>query len=203
MLRLLRELKEFDKITQVTRNDTYCIKSHQHVEFQASDKQKEVFAKRLIGLNFEELGTILNYQVPIRDSSEDDNTEKIDLISYNKKINTLFLINLISERNNEDTLLKTMLEIYTYYKIINQIKIVNDCLNNYEFIFTRMFASVNPEKINVVPAVLLVNDSYAADELHDIQASELPKLLALILALDVKFYTLDYFVNSPSFQIIF
>ncbi len=201
---LLKELKEFDNIPKVTRTNTYCRKNHQKIEIDlTSNRKEEIFAKRMAYLNFDEIGTILDYQVPLKDTSEDKGLGKIDLISYNQAKKTLFLIELKNEGNVQDTLLRAMLEIYTYCKIVNQEKLINDCLNNQEFIFSRLVNHVNPEEVKVVPAVLLVKDSLASDELEEMETGERPKLLALALALGIKFFRLDYYVNSASFQSMF
>jgi hypothetical protein len=48
---LLREIKEFDKISIVTRTETYCRKNHCNIEIDIckSNRDEENFAKRITG----------------------------------------------------------------------------------------------------------------------------------------------------------
>lgn len=194
---LLRELKEFDRISTVTRTETYCRENHCNIEIDIckSNRDEENFAKRLTYLTLENIGLIKDYQVPLKDTRADKGLGKIDLISFNEETKTLYLIELKYEGNKE-TLLRAMLESYTYYRIIDKVKLINDCFNNQKFIFTKAFNEVEPSEINVKPAVLVVPKCNAYDELESVEFGERPKLKALALALDIKYFTLEFLTNE-------
>ena len=198
---LLRELKEFDKISTVTRSKTYCRENHCNIEIDIcnSNRDEENFAKRITGLKLEGLGLIKDYQVPLKDTRENKGLGKIDLISFNEETKTLYLIELKYEGNNE-TLLKASLESYTYYKTIDKTKLINDCFNNQKFILNKVYNQIDPSEINVKPAVLVVPKCNAYDELEDIEIGEnRPKLKALALALDIKYFTIEFLINETIF----
>ncbi|MCH8942111.1 MAG: hypothetical protein IIA48_06710 [Bacteroidetes bacterium] len=183
---LLLNLKEFDKISIVTRKNTYCRANHKKIEINLeSPRKEEIFAKRLAYLNLGELGEIKDYQIPLKDTKADKGLGKIDLISYNDETKILYLIELKYEGSDE-TLLRASLESYTYFKIVDKTKLIKDCFNN----------SIHPDEIKVMPAVLVVPNCNACDELEDVEIGNRPKFKALALALGIKFFTLELLVND-------
>jgi hypothetical protein len=194
---LLRNLKEFDKISTVTRINTYCRENHCNIEIDIcnSNRDEENFAKRITGLTLDGLGLIKDFQIPLKDTREDKGLGKIDLISFNEKTKTLYLIELKYEGNKE-TLLRTSLESYTYYKIIDKTKLINDCFNNQKFILNKVYNQIDATEINVKSAVLVVPKCNAYDELEDVELGERPKLKALALALDINYFTVEFLINE-------
>ena len=193
----MREIKEFDKISTVTRNETYCRENHGNIEIDLgnSNRDEENFAKRITGLTLEGLGLIKDFQIPLKDTRTDKGLGKIDLISFNEETKTLYLIELKYEGNRE-TLLKASLESFTYYKIVDKIKLINDYFNNHKFILNQVYNHIDPNEINVMPAILVVPKCIAYDELEDVELGERPKLKALALALDIKFFTVEFLTNE-------
>lgn len=114
-------LKEFGKISIVTRSATYSRENHCNINIDLckSNRNEEIFAKRITGLTLPELGLILDYQIPLKDTLADKGLGKIDLISFNENTKTLFLIELKYEGNDE-TLLRASLESYTYFKLVDK-----------------------------------------------------------------------------------
>ncbi len=194
---LLRELKEFDKISTVTRTETYCRENHCNIEIDIcnSNRDEENFAKRITGLTLDGLGLIKDFQIPLKDTRADKGLGKIDLISFNEETKTLYLIELKYEGNKE-TLLRASLESYTYYKIVDKVKLINDCFNNQKFILNKVYNHIDPNEINVKSAVLVVPKCNAYDELEDVELGERPKLKALALALDIKYFTVEFLTNE-------
>lgn len=184
---LLKEdnVKEFKKIEHVTRTSSYCRDTHSKIEIDLanSNRSEENFAKRITGLELEHLGLIKDFQIPLKDTLLGGaGLGKIDLISFNKDVNTLFLIEL-KYIDNRETLLRALLENYTYSKIVDQSKLKND----YKF----------SSEIVIKPAVLLVPDYTAHTELKEMEKSKRPMLKDLTLALDVKIFTLELSVYEP------
>ncbi len=193
---LLLNLKEFDNILPITRNSSYCRDSHCNIEIDIclSNRDEENFAKRITGLKLEGLGLIKDFQIPLKDTRGDKGLGKIDLISYNEEIKTLYLVEL-KYIGNKETLLRALLESYTYFKTVDTGKLINDYLN-FKFILNQVFNSENLTDIIVKPAVLLVQDCKAYEELNEMEMSQRPKLKALSLALGVSFFTLELFVSE-------
>ena len=194
---LLRNLKEFDKILTVTRTGTYCRENHCNIEIDIcnSNRDEENFAKRITGLTLDDLGLIIDFQIPLKDTIADKGLGKIDLISFNEETKSLYLIELKYEENKE-TLLRASLESYTYYKIVDKTKLINDCFNNQKFILNKLYNKIDPSEINVKPAVLVVPKCNAYDELEDVELGKRPKLKALALALDIKYFTMEFLTNE-------
>jgi hypothetical protein len=194
---LLRELKEFDKISTLTRTKTYCRENHCNIEIDIcnSNRDEENFAKRITGLSLDGLGLIKDFQIPLKDVIANKGLGKIDLISFNEETKTLYLIELKYEGNKE-TLLRASLESYTYYKIVDKVKLINDCFNNQKFILNNVFNPIDPTEINVKPAVLVVPKCNAYNELEEVDSGGRPKLKALALALDIKYFTVEFFTNE-------
>ncbi|MBC6426371.1 MAG: hypothetical protein GDA51_07885 [Ekhidna sp.] len=183
---LLREIKVFDKIQTVTRSKTYYREERGRIKINnKSGRDEENFAKRLAGLTLKNLGLIKDFQIPLKGKRTDKGLGKIDLISFNKENNTLYLIEL--KYGNKETLLRASLESYTYYKIIDKVKLVNDYFNDHA-----------PNEINVKPAVLVIPDpEYGPyNELKEVASGKRPKLKDLALALDIKYFTVDFLTSE-------
>ena len=66
----------------------------------------------------------MDYQTPLKDK-QDDKAGKIDIVSYNKDIKTVYLLELKIE-DSKETMLRCVLEIYTYLKILDGDKFSSD-----------------------------------------------------------------------------
>ena len=194
---LLRNLKEFDKISTVTRTKTYCRENHCNIEMDIckSNRDEEIFAKRITGLTLDDIGLIKDFQIPLKNTRANSGLGKIDLISFNEENKTLYLIELKYEGNKE-TLLRATLESYTYYKIIDKTKLIDDCFNNQKFILNKIYNQIDPAEINVKPAVLLVPKCNAYNELEEVELGSRPKLKALALALGISYFTIEFFITE-------
>jgi len=189
---LLRDLKEFDKIKTVTRSSTYCRANHTTISIDLkSPRKEEIFAKRIAYLDLGELGVIKDYQIPLKDTKADKGLGAIDLMSFNHETNTLYLIELKYEGNRE-ALLRAALEGYTYFRIIDTKKLIEDYKKS------QTVSSVDFDNINVVPAVLVTPGCKAYDELNEMAdvGKERPKLKSLSLALGIRYFTLKILVDE-------
>ena len=70
------------------------------------------------------LGKVLDYQTPLK-NERDDKAGKIDIVSYNRDIKTVYLLELKKE-DNEETMLRCVLEIFTYSKTLDKDKFLED-----------------------------------------------------------------------------
>lgn len=188
---LLRELKVFDSIGITTRKNSYSRENHCDIRIDIckSNRDEENFAKRITGLTLDDLGTIIDYQVPLKDTLSNKGLGKIDLISFNAESKKMFLIEL-KYMGNKETLLRTILESYTYFKIIDKMKLKKD--------FSDKFGNIDLEDIIIIPTVLVVPNCNAFGELEEMEIGQRPKLKALALALGIKFFTLEFFINEST-----
>ncbi|WP_339896462.1 hypothetical protein [uncultured Algibacter sp.] len=181
--KLIKELKEFDKISTIKRTKPYCRENHLNIKINKTNRHEENFAKQIIGLSLEGLGLILDYQVPLK-NLQSDKAGKIDLISIDLMTKTLYLIEL-KHGNNNETLLRAILESYTYYKIVDKVKLKIDYFNNQKINLKKGYNHINPSEINVKSAVLFTPNCYAYKELTEVSDGKKPELKKLIKKLGV------------------
>ncbi len=174
---LLKKLKIFEEIPKITRKSSYY--KDKNTQLGESTRLEEIFAKRIHGLEFDELGVIIDYQVPLRDTINDKGIKAFDLLSYNKSKALLYLIEL-KYLNSKETLLKAILECYTYYKIVDQKKLIEDFKEK-----------TKRNDLTIQPAVLIVtsnkNSCRAYNELKEF--NKRPMLKKLSVALKIKFFS--------------
>ena len=185
---LVEHINEFKKglsnIT-VTRCNSYRTESHNGQstfnfdEHPKGERREEKIAHAMFcqykdkpGL----FGTILDYQVPLKSKKNDKGLGKIDLLSVadgskpgNKKIYFLEL----KKDNSQETLLRCILEAYTYSKIINKEKLCRD------------FSISKKEKDFVIAPLV-----YKADGFE--KQLEFVKPLIKVLDISVEIFVWDY-----------
>ena len=122
-------LKAWKELTHVRPNhfDT----RHDHSEsvemeqLQGTNRKEEILAKLLFyQCEVDGLGYIFDYQTPLK-ATKNDSYGKIDLLGYNKADECYSVIELkYRPSGSDETLLRCILEAYTYYKLLdlNQIK---------------------------------------------------------------------------------
>ncbi len=123
---LLNNIDLLYKIKKITRLSSYKVDTHdgKHNN-QNSNRLEEIMAIEIFNqksLNI--LGKVLDYQTPLK-NERDDKAGKIDIVSYNKDIKTVYLLELKNE-DNEETMLRCVLEIFTYSKTLDKDKFLED-----------------------------------------------------------------------------
>ena len=123
---LLNNINLLYKIKKITRLSSYKVDTHdgKHNN-QNSNRLEEIMAIEIFNqksLNI--LGKVLDYQTPLK-NERDDKAGKIDIVSYNKDIKTVYLLELKKE-DNEETMLRCVLEIFTYSKTLDKDKFLED-----------------------------------------------------------------------------
>lgn len=108
---------------------------HNHSEsvdinkLQISNRKEEILAKLLFyQRDVKDLGYVFDYQTPLK-ADRSDSYGKIDLLGYNSKDKCYSIIELkYRPSGSEETLLRCVLEAYTYYKLfdLNQIESAQD-----------------------------------------------------------------------------
>ncbi|WP_282122433.1 hypothetical protein [Algibacter mikhailovii] len=188
--------KLFNEIKEIERKETYYTNNHDGKIHNNSNRHEENFAKQITGMTLKGLGHIMDYQVPLK-NIKSDNVGKLDLISFDIKTMSLYLIELKYGKNKE-TLLRAILESYTYFKIVKANKLIEDYL---EKIISISKEGINPSEINVKPAVLLISDCKAYMDLAETSAGKRPELKKLINNLGVSCFAGEFELEIKNINI--
>lgn len=114
-------------IPQITRKASYRTIGHDGEQTALSNRVEEITAKRLFkhcmdGTKYDYIGQVIDYQTPLK-SERSDIAGKIDLLAYDGE--TLRLLEL-KKPNSVETMLRCVLEGYTYLKTIDSVKLLCD-----------------------------------------------------------------------------
>ena len=120
--------------------------------------------------NYDIIGHMCDFQTPLKGSEKDSGVGEIDLFSYNKKTNTVYLLELKRE-DNKESILRCVLEIYTYWKQLRH----ENFLKDFKL----------PSNAKIVPAVLVFQNG----KQHKQFQSDLIQTKKLMRKLKVKFFT--------------
>lgn len=153
---LLDHLDVLDTIKPLHRKN-YFFESHDGSFTETKDNKdsEEVVAYYMFNSKktYSKIGKMIDYQVNLKRPKEDRNGEpkdskvgKIDLVSYNEKDKQVYLLELKKKDNKSDTLLRAILEIYTYWKQLNHTNFRNS---------HKCISKTSP----IIPAILIFKDS--------------------------------------------
>ena len=112
---ILQNLEEFN-IKTITRNSSYKIATHKGKINENSNRIEEKMAISMYQQTYEEYGTVLDYQIPLKNSRGDKGVGKIDLISL--KDDTLYLLEL-KRSDSKETLEEILYDIKINYTNCN------------------------------------------------------------------------------------
>ena len=129
---------EIIKKLEVAKSEMWKFYSQDFVNYRGktSDKERdyytEIIAMKLFdfsqnqGKVFDIIGKIIDYQTPLK-NVQTDKAGKIDLLAYNEKENpkTLRILEL-KKIDSKETMLRCVLEAYTYLKIVDKAKLLKD-----------------------------------------------------------------------------
>ena len=128
---LLNNIKLFDEIKPITREKNYKVKTHDgKIKNEKSNREEEIIAMKLFELSqnqgkvFDIIGKIIDYQTPLKDI-QTDKAGKIDLLAYNEEEKILRILEL-KRPNSDETMLRCVLEAYTYLKVVDKVKLLKD-----------------------------------------------------------------------------
>lgn len=130
---LLDNIELFNDIKMISRESSYKVDSHDgKIKNEKSEREEEIIAMKLFdfsqnqGKVFDIIGKIIDYQTPLK-NVQTDKAGKIDLLAYNEKENpkTLRILEL-KKLDSKETMLRCVLEAYTYLKIVDKAKLLKD-----------------------------------------------------------------------------
>lgn len=128
---LLDNMELFNDIKMISRENSYKVDSHDgKIKNEKSGREEEIIAMKLFdfsqnqGKVFDIIGKIIDYQTPLKDI-QIDKAGKIDLLAYNENEKTLRILEL-KKPDSKETMLRCVLEAYTYLKIVDKAKLLKD-----------------------------------------------------------------------------
>ena len=128
---LLDNIELFNEIKLITREKSYKVKTHDGIiKNEESKREEEKIAMKLFDLSqnrgkvFDIIGKIIDYQTPLKNVQTDD-VGKIDLLAYNENEKTLRILEL-KRPDSKETMLRCVLEAYTYLKVVDKAKLLKD-----------------------------------------------------------------------------
>ena len=128
---ILKNIYLFDYIKPITREKSYKADSHDGKnKDNDSNREEEKIAMKLFELSqnqgkvFDIIGKIIDYQTPLKDI-QTDKAGKIDLLAYNEEEKILRILEL-KKPDSEETMLRCVLEAYTYLKVVDKDKLLKD-----------------------------------------------------------------------------
>jgi hypothetical protein len=125
---LLDNIDRFKKTIQpITRGESYKVNHPALPTFCnvfLQEHQEEWIAKSLLGKDLGKPGKVWDYQTPLKDK-QDDKAGKIDLFSYNEADKFAYILEL-KKLSSVETLLRCVLEAYTYWAVVDRGKLLGD-----------------------------------------------------------------------------
>ena len=128
---LLENMSLFDTIKTITRQNSYKVNSHEKRDVPSqTNRVEEAIAidlyikRRSVEYAF---GQIIDYQVPLK-NVKGDNAGKIDLVSMTDNGQTkptVYLLEL-KKPDSQESMLRCVLESYTYLKLLDCTKFISD-----------------------------------------------------------------------------
>lgn len=110
-------------IDTITRESTYKTSSHDGViKNHNSGREEEMIAMKMFDKEYGFIGKIIDYQTPLKNKRSDD-TGKIDLLAYD---GTILRILELKKPDSDETMLRCVLEGYTYLKTADKAKLLTD-----------------------------------------------------------------------------
>ena len=126
-------------------------------------------------------GKVFDYQVPLKKVQTDD-AGKIDLVSYDKESNRIYLIE-VKKPDSKETLLRCVFEIATYYQLLNKENLIASYDELEKF-----------QPKNIKKAVLIFKDSNQHKEFQKLNNN--PNLKKLIEEFDIKIFSIKSFTEE-------
>ncbi len=121
---LLDNLELLNNIPTITREKGYFSKTHNGViKNTKSNRDEEIIAMKMFNQSIiKGLGKVLDYQTPLKNKAS-DKVGKIDLLSYDA---TILRILELKKPDSEETMLRCVIEGYTYLKTVDIKKLIQD-----------------------------------------------------------------------------
>lgn len=137
-------------------------------------------------------GRVFDYEVPLKRVRKDNKYGKVDIVSLDGEL--IRLIELKIKNKNNESLLRALLEIYTYYKLLRNSK---EQFMNHMRVMTK-----TPAIQDFLPCILTEDDTRSADEIQNIKnhplLTSLIKQISNEIGRDMEFYIYNTINQKPS-----
>ena len=119
---LLERPALFDQIKPISRKSSYRVDGHSGYPIHPdSNREEELIAMAIMRQgSLPSSGQILDYQTPLKNTQK-DKAGKIDLLSYD---GTTLRILELKKPDSKETMLRCILEAYTYLRTVDQTKLL-------------------------------------------------------------------------------
>lgn len=117
-------IEHFELIPMITRESTYKVGSHDGISKNInSNREEELIAMEIFRQGFlGSLGQVIDYQTPLK-NRRCDKAGKIDILTYD---GMCVRILELKEPDSDETMLRCVLEGYTYMKTVNGRRLIED-----------------------------------------------------------------------------
>lgn len=124
---IIEHIDDFkNRIPPIKRESSYKTASHDGNFDPRSNRVEEIIAMKIFNQcknsTLDHIGTVIDYQTPLKNERE-DNAGKIDLLSDDGK--QLIILEL-KKPDSDETMLRCVLEGYTYLKTVDKAKLLAD-----------------------------------------------------------------------------
>ena len=121
---ILNNIELLNEIPAITRENDYFTKTHNGVIKNINiNRDEEIIAMKMFHQStINGLGKIIDYQTPLKNKAS-DKVGKIDLLSYD---NDILRILELKKPDSEETMLRCVIEGYTYLKTVDTKKLLKD-----------------------------------------------------------------------------
>ena len=110
-------------ITAITRESSYKTPGHDGmIKDLGSGREEEIIAMKMYDKQYDFIGKMIDYQTPLKNKRSDE-AGKIDLLAYD---GTTLRILELKKPDSAETMLRCVLEGYTYLKTANIAKLLVD-----------------------------------------------------------------------------
>lgn len=110
-------------IDTITRENSYKTDSHDGViKDHNSGRDEEIIAMKMFDKSYDFVGKMIDYQTPLKNKRSDE-AGKIDLLAYD---GTTLRILELKKPDSDETMLRCVLEGYTYWKTVDKAKLLAD-----------------------------------------------------------------------------
>lgn len=204
---ILNHISDFQDIEKISREKPYLTPGHDkrvqsyharhqkepHTSFQRKEEHIaiELFYQSLYENRKFDFGRIIDYQTPLKNerSGGSSGKGKLDLLSVCG--DRMYILEL-KKPDSKESMLRCLMEGYTYLKIIDKEKLLRD--------FSEKIGR-NPEKMNVRCAPLVFEDSRPAEEWQS-REHRFPKMaeLAKRLGIDTVFIEKADLLQNNQYQ---
>ena len=135
--------------------------------------------------------SIMDYQIPLKSVQSDRGVGKIDLVATDPPKKEVYLLELKKDSSTE-TLLRCILEIYTYWCQLNHEKFIKD--------FAEAEKLETNQGLTIIPAILIFKGSLPYNEYEELNKGNRPELAKLIGALEKNMRERQPEYSNPRFN---